>query len=212
MKPLGREAAIIRLQKVHIKPVSQMLAWAFNDNPTSSYMYPDALERDAKLPYAYEAPLRYGMRYGEAYVTSNQIEGASVWLPRDKASMSFWGMLLSRAIWPGLKMGREAGRKIDYLSKNLDRKREELAPFEHWYLILLGVNPRYQGKGYASKLLRGMLLRTDEMGVPCYLETETEKNVSMYQHFGFKVIDEFNVPETKVKLWVMLRENEHVSK
>jgi ribosomal protein S18 acetylase RimI-like enzyme len=206
MKPLGREADIIKLQKVHIEPMSRMLAWAFNDNPISSYLYPDALEREVKLPYTYKVPLCYGMRYGEAHITSNQLEGAAVWLPKDKSSMSFWRFLLSGAIWPGLKMGREAGRKIDYLDKYLAKKREELAPFDYWYLILLGVTPHYQGKGYASKLLRGMLVRTDEMGVPCYLETETEKNVSMYQHFGFKVIDEFIFKGIRDKLVAMLRE------
>ncbi len=51
-----------------------------------------------------------------------------------------------------------------------------------------------------------MLARIDEDDLPSYLETSNEQNVSMYQHFGFKVIDEFTVSKTKVKLWAMLRE------
>jgi hypothetical protein len=51
-----------------------------------------------------------------------------------------------------------------------------------------------------------MLKDTDEEGLPCYLETEGENNVSMYKHFGFKVVDEFIVPNTNVELTAMLRE------
>ena len=51
-----------------------------------------------------------------------------------------------------------------------------------------------------------MLSNIDEEGLPCYLETEGEKNVSMYQHFGFEVVDEFVVPNTQDKLVAMLRQ------
>ena len=76
--------------------------------------------------------------------------------------------------------------------------------------MLIGVDPKFQGKGYASRLIREMLLRIDEEGLPCYLETQKEQNVSIYQHFGFKVIDEFIIPGTTIKAWPMLREGKAV--
>jgi len=88
----------------------------------------------------------------------------------------------------------------------VERKHDELAPAKHWYLAVLAVDPQHQGKGHGSKLLNEMLSQIDEEGLPCYVETEGEKNVSMYQHFGFKVIDEFTVPNTKDTLVAMLRE------
>ena len=51
-----------------------------------------------------------------------------------------------------------------------------------------------------------MLSGVDEQGLPCCLETEKERNVSLYRHFDFKVIDEYVIPDTSVKLWIMLRE------
>ena len=51
-----------------------------------------------------------------------------------------------------------------------------------------------------------MLTVIDGEGLPSFLETQGSKNVSMYQHFGFKVVDEFTVPDTQVTLVAMLRE------
>ncbi|MFH1626439.1 MAG: GNAT family N-acetyltransferase, partial [Pseudomonadota bacterium] len=81
-----------------------------------------------------------------------------------------------------------------------------LVSFKHWYLWIVGVEPQSQGKGYASKLLRPMLTRIDKDGLPCYLETLDERNVPIYEHLGFKVVDESTVPNTSITNWAMLRE------
>ena len=92
------------------------------------------------------------------------------------------------------------------LGQYIDAVHSRLATFKHWYLQAIGVDPMFQGRGYASKLLRSMLSRIDEEGLPCYLETLDEQNVSLYEHFGFKVIEESNIPETTLTNWAMLRE------
>ncbi len=71
--------------------------------------------------------------------------------------------------------------------------------------MVIGVAPVSQGQGYASKLLKPMLARLDEEGLPCYLETQKEKNVTLYQHFGFNVVEEFTFPSTTLTTWAMLR-------
>lgn len=51
-----------------------------------------------------------------------------------------------------------------------------------------------------------MFARIDREGLPCYLETQDEQNVPLYQHFGFKVVNKSTIPETKLTNWAMLRE------
>ena len=202
---------MLKLEKAHIKPVSFMLARALKDDPINAYAFPNPAERMKKMPYAYQFLLRYNLSYGGSFITSPQLEGVAVWIHSDNLGTSFWKMLISGAIWPAMKMGIEASRKMLVFNKYIDRKHSELVPMKHWYLFLLGVEPRHQGKGYASNLLRGMLYRIDKEGLPCYLETEVEKNVPIYEHFGFEVIDEFIVPNTMVKIWAMLRKPEVIS-
>ena len=92
------------------------------------------------------------------------------------------------------------------LSNYIDGVQERLAPFRHWYLQAIGVAPDFQGKGYAGRLLKPMLAKLDREGLPCYLETLEEQNVSLYQHFGFNIVDESRVTETTLTSWAMLRE------
>ncbi len=82
----------------------------------------------------------------------------------------------------------------------------ELAPEKHWFLQLLGVAPEHQGKGHASRLLRPMLERLDEEGLPAYLETTNPVNVPRYEHFGFEVVREGMMPGTPIRFWCMLRD------
>ena len=84
-----------------------------------------------------------------------------------------------------------------------------LPVYQHWYLCILGVDPRFQGKGYAGKMVRAMLARIDKEGVPCFLETMTEKNVSIYEHLGFRVLEKSAIPKTNLTNWAMLRDAKH---
>jgi ribosomal protein S18 acetylase RimI-like enzyme len=83
---------------------------------------------------------------------------------------------------------------------------KRLTPFPHWYLEIIGVTPENQGKSFAGKLIRDMLVKIDEEGLPCYLETVEEKNVGIYRRFGFEVIETSQVPGTPLFTWAMLRE------
>ena len=198
----------IRLHKSHIKPASRMLARAFANDPFFASVWPDAAQRQVKLPYMTEYFLHFSLSYGEAYATSPRLEGIASWIHFEKVSMPFWRVLLSGAFWPALKMGWRAARRLRDFSSYIDNKHGRLVPVVHWYLALLAVDPEFQGRGHASQLVKGMLTRIDKEGLPCYLETENERNVPIYQHFGFRVIDEFTIPQTTVKVWAMLRENQ----
>jgi GNAT superfamily N-acetyltransferase len=197
---------LLKLEKKHIKTAALMLTRAFKDDPMT-YYFPDPEEAKVKTPYLNEFYLRYYLPYGCSFISSPRLEGLAIWRHSDvNSGISFWRMLTSGAIWPAMKIGRKALRKLKEFDQHALRKRKELAPAKHWYLAVLAVDPEYQGKGYGSKLLNEMLSNIDKEGLPCYVETEGEKNVSMYQRFGFKVVDEFTVPNTTDKLVAMLRE------
>ncbi len=202
---------MLKLEKKHIKPVSLMLSRAFKDDLKD--VFPDPEERRVKTPYVNELYLLYEFSNSKAFIISSKLEGIAVWIHSDKwKKRPLWRVLTSGAIWPAMKIGIKAIRKMQALDKYIERKHKELAPNKHWYLVVLAVDPKHQGKGYASKLLNEMLSYIDEEGLPCYLETDGEKNVSMYQHFGFEVVDEFVVPGLKDKMVAMLRKPKTANK
>ena len=196
---------LLKLKKDQIKPASLMLARAFRDDPIMAYAFPERGGEEPGLTYTHESILRLGLKYDLIHTTSTRLEGVAAWRRIRKPSYSFWRMLLSGALLPAMKMGRKTGQGMQTFSQHLDKKHEEMINGIHWYLQLIGVDPEYQGQGFASRLLRGMLARIDQEGLPCYLETELAANVPIYEHFGFKTLEEYLVPGTPVKMWLMLR-------
>lgn len=197
---------MIKLEKKHIKSASLMLTRAFKDDDMKE-VFPDAEERRLKTPIVNEFLLRRNYSHAMAFITSANLEGIAVWVQSDKTgNISFCQMLASGAIWPAMRIGRKALKKIQDYDEYVKEKRHKLVPYRHLYLEVLAVDPEYQGKGYAGKLLKGMLSRIDEDSLPCYVETEGEKNAAMYRHFGFEVVDEFVVPNTNEKIIAMLRQ------
>jgi ribosomal protein S18 acetylase RimI-like enzyme len=87
-----------------------------------------------------------------------------------------------------------------------EERHKALVPYEHWYLQNIAVEPKEQGKGYGSLLIRNMTEKIDGTGLPIFLETNTEKAMSIYQRHGFEVIEHTIIPNTDVPLWCMLRQ------
>ena len=196
--------SLVRLERSQIKPAGAMLARAFYDDPFSVYLIPDGSRRGKLLPYIFEFSTRFGVLYGEVYTTSPNLEGVAVWLPSEKADMTLRRVMRNGGLSLLPKLGGDLIQRLLALN-SISSLRKRHAPFRHWYLLLLGVDPLFQGKGYAGNLLRAMLARLDDEHLPCYLETQNGKNVSIYQHYGFKVVAEVLVPGTEIALWAMLR-------
>ena len=190
------------LQKKDVPEASKVLSRAFADDPMWSLVIDNDPE---KLVLTFYIPLIFSLRYGMPYATSEKLEGISVWLPDKYADMPVPGIFRSGAIFPALRMGRKTLDRIDKVFKPLkkDRKKNVTAPY--LYLLILGVDPVHQGKGYSSILLNSMFKQTDRKGISVYLETEVEKNVTLYEHFGFKMIKKIILPEIDAPMWEMVR-------
>ena len=197
---------LVRLTKAQVKPASGMLARAFQDDPLMAYFFPDASERENKSPHIFEFMLRYGVLYGEVYATSPDLEGVAVWLPSGKVGMTLWRMVRSGDFSILFKLGMKSLRRQLTYSDYASLIRRRHTPFRHWFLQSIGIDPAFQGKGYAGTLLKAMFARLDREHLPCYLDTEKEENVSIYQHYGFKVVEEVILPGTEISHWAMLRE------
>jgi len=202
----------VRLKRSHAKAAGEMLARAFQDDPLFAYFVPNASQRYRKLPYIFEILIRYDVWYGEAYATSPNLEGVAGWLPSEKAKITLWRIIRAMdlvILFNYSKVGKEALSRMMSYDDYVSSIHKSHAPFRHWYLYPLGVDPMFQGKGYAGRLLRPMLTRIDRKHLPCYLETQNEKNLPVYQHYGFEIVDESTIPNTEVTNWSMLRESDN---
>ena len=196
---------LIRLTKPHIKPASEILARVFQDEPVYVHFVPDTSERSRVLPYHFALRLRHAMSNGEVYATSRNLEGLAIWYPPDYSKMGLRMILLNGGFSVLFHMGWGSVSRQMSVNGYIQSEHERDVPFRHWYLSSLGVDAEYRGKGYASVLLKPMFARFDKDSLPCYLETQKEENVSLYQHFGFNVIKQSIISGTSITIWTMLR-------
>ena len=197
---------LIRLNKSNAKPAVEVLVRAFRNYPLLQYYFPSEVEREKISYYFLSFAVFTGISYGEVYATSPNLEGVAVWIPSTNYPVTFWRLLHSVPPLIIFGLGMHGGSKMRRLGEYIDTVHQRLTPFKHWFLQTIGIASQFQGKGYAGKLLRPMLSKIDEEGLPCYLETLDEQNVSLYEHFSFKIVDKSNVPETSLTNWAMLRE------
>ena len=149
---------------------------AFSADPAARWTYPDASDYLTHLPALLRGLGGKAFACGTAYQV-DEFAGAALWLP------------------PGVHPDEEAMDAVVRSSVPEARQPEFVAVFEqmgsyhpsepHWFLPLIGVDPRCQGKGYGSMLLRHALAECDRDHVPAYLESSNPANIPLYERHGF---------------------------
>jgi len=176
-----------------------MLARAFDDDPFTTWLFPDPVTRRKRLPRMFAALLRPALSVDEVYTTED-LQGLAFWYPPGTFPYGWKDDARAGMAMLGLLRGRFFSQLRGLLYLNAQHPREH-----HWYLGMLGTDPRSQGQGVGTALLSAGLRRCDRSGERIYLEATKEKNVPFYARYGFEVTDEMCVPKGP-KLWAMWRE------
>ena len=199
---------LYKLERKDVRRAAVVLAEAFQEDPVWNAVLGSAGQ--AQRAYAFETPVRYCLRYGEVYAPSAHLEGVAAWVPGALAQMTFWRVLRSGAVWPGLRLGMsgiDAARRMPAIFRQIEVDREDnMRGTSYIYLQVIGVAPQHQGQGFGGKMLRALIEKSAQAGLPLYLETETERNVSMYERFGFQVLKQITLPVIHLPMWEMTRE------
>jgi GNAT superfamily N-acetyltransferase len=198
---------LMRLKLDQVKPVVEVISRAFYDDPLiADFFFTEKSQRDKLLPRLIEFWIRHDLCYGEVYTISPKIEGIAAWLSSDKANRTFWRLLLTGSLFIDITLSRDIKEKIKITHNVCAELHNRHVSSPHYYLEFIAVEPKSQGNGYASRLLRGMLNKLDSKKLPCYLETNSEQNVPLYEHFGFRLLEYATIPGTNVKTYAMLRD------
>ncbi|MFW9902435.1 MAG: GNAT family N-acetyltransferase [Candidatus Thorarchaeota archaeon] len=193
------------LTKNQIKQASHIISEAFFNDPLMTFLFPRTRERKYKLSLMMELLIRIGIKYGVVNVTSSNLEGVAVWLPSNKAKITPLMGLVNGGISYFFKIGSKIIKKQNKFYRFTYSKHKELMPLFHWYLSIIAINPSYQGKGYSKILLNSMFEQIDKQKLPCFLDTNNKNNIPIYKRFGFETIEEYEIPNSDLLNWVMIR-------
>ncbi len=196
---------LLPLSKSSFQKSIDVLTRAFWDDPLNAHFFPDETQRQRLVPLFFEYRLKQGRRYGEVFTTSEEVEGIAIWIPSNTIDSTLWREFRSG----GFKLLRIFGlsliNRMTKVGEFSSTRRAKYAITPYLHLGSFAVDPEMHGQGFASKLIRPMLAHLDESKMHCYLEAQSESNVSLYEHYGFEVLAEGVVPNTDIPHWDMMR-------
>jgi ribosomal protein S18 acetylase RimI-like enzyme len=178
---------------------------AFIDDPLSSYFVPEKESRFRVLPKFFNYRIKNGLLDGKVLATSENIEGAVILTQSEYNGFSWLRDIRTGGLGFFRVAGSEVVNRMRKMESFIVGKRRECISEPHWYLGSLAVHPDYQGKGFASKLVRPVLEMCSSQNIDCVLETQDEDLVLIYKHYGFEVVDSFTLPLAKLPHWVMIK-------
>ena len=175
---------------------SATMTLAFAADPVARWAWPDPLQHMHTFMPLVGLFGGKSFDHDSAYVIGD-FSGVAQWLP------------------PGVHP--DDGPLAELFEQNMTEPRlgellslfEQMANFHpeepHWYLPLMGVDPRLQGQGYGSELLRHGLVACDLDQKLAYLEATSPASRSLYERHGFRVMGEIRSGESP-PMFPMLRE------
>jgi GNAT superfamily N-acetyltransferase len=189
-----------RLGDAGRRAAARALGDAFAEDPVFGWI--GGFSDDAKrMTHVMGAAIDARFRRGNPLVfTTEGHEAAAIWDPPGAAGITTRELVRNLVpIMRGFRTG------LGRMSKLIEAT-ESLRPTEpHYYLFAIGVQRSAQGSGLGSALLRPMLHRCDDEGVPAYLENSKPRNEAFYARHGFEPLDDLVLPAGCPPIQPMIR-------
>ncbi len=119
----GQLGNLYRLREREVPKADAVLTDAFRNDPLWSIVLAESKTHQKRG--LFELPIRYCLRYGKVYATSENLEGIITWVPGDLADMPIWRLIRSGAIWSGLKVAVHLSSKLGPVFKPTEDDREK---------------------------------------------------------------------------------------
>jgi len=203
-KKIAEEIPIEEAPKSDIAKVAAVFLSAFREDPLMWYLFSSARDIQRALEVNFRYVIERAWVNGAIFRTSAAYEGAAIWYLTGFPKSTF--NLNIRMAWFMLNQFKVADLKefVSFYLK-VEKAHVRIISRPHYYLEILGVDAQFQGKGFASELVKPVLAHADRSRTYCYLETQTEKNAALYQHYGFEVVDTIQPGFGGAAYYLMLR-------
>ncbi|CCY62490.1 MAG: GNAT family N-acetyltransferase [Candidatus Gastranaerophilaceae bacterium] len=198
---------LYQIKKKDLRRCAEVAAKAFLDDESSKFLFSSKLTYKSLYNYylvIYNAAFRKMYMFAE----SEDINGFIIITPVKNSNLSVWDCLSAGALKIIFSQGLGiVFRSLEY-EKNCNKTREGIASSDSWYIFQFGVLPDKQGMKLGSKIIKPVLRWFDEEKIPCYLETQKDVNVCIYNHLGFLLKMIGTLPDKKMSQFAMFRNSQ----
>jgi GNAT superfamily N-acetyltransferase len=162
------------------------LASAFAEDPFFRWLAGPSAPLEARMRIMFDAVLKQNLRKPEhmIFVAENGTSGA-VWQPVGRWKVPPADLVRSL---PAMLRGFRSRTPALLGALSAIEKVHPTEP--HYYLEVLGTQQGQQSRGAGSSMIKVVLDRCDQEGVPAYLESSNPRNVPFYARHGFEVTSE----------------------
>ena len=131
--------------------------------------------------------------------------GSANWLPPGETQVDKERLTAAGTFEVLERIGKEGAERFEAGMERFDKAHAKAVSLDHWYLLILGVDPACQGQGIGGQLMEPVLKRADAEDRVCYLETSKAGNAAFYRKHGFDVVIEEDIPGGP-RFWAMRRD------
>jgi GNAT superfamily N-acetyltransferase len=194
------------LTRARVGEAAATLARAFYDSPLFEFVFPAGTARLKVTAAMFTGILVDVLPFGTAHVAVDRdgIVGAAAWYPPEGYPATPRRQAMKYVRLPVLL--RHAPRRMGVAMRYLQASERVHPKAVHWYLNLLGVDPRHQGEGIGARLVDHRLHQLDREGLPAYLETDRESNLAWYARRRFEPRETLHPEPGGPPVWTMWRD------
>jgi GNAT superfamily N-acetyltransferase len=194
------------LPRARVDEAAATLARAFYDSPLFGYVFPKGTARLRITEAMFKGILYDALPFGSVLMATDRdgIVGAAAWYPPEGYPVPPRRQAMKYARLPVLF--RHAPRRVPVAVRYLTASDAVHPKDHHWYLNLLGVDPRHQGEGIGALLIDRTLDVLDEQGLSAYLETDKESNLAWYARRRFELRETLHPVPGAPPVWTMWRD------
>lgn len=199
------------LDRARHPEATALLVRAFDEDPFFRYLAPEPAAREAMLEAVMRSNVAIAHAAGRAQgiVEGSDVRAVCLGFPPGTYPPPPWRTLGARAASVLNALRRPGGARLlgSVLGRALrmDALMADAHPRDPFhYLLVLAVDPRWQGHGHGGAAMRAVIGEADRRGCPAILETSKPANVGFYRRFGFEIVRATRV-DGSPPVWTMRR-------
>lgn len=196
----------------HSEKGGTIMESAFRDAAYTRYFYPETGNfKIQAMKWFYEKMIAYALHNGRVWGAydgdaRNELQAVALWQPPYDSGVSFWGMVKSGMASAPWNLGVKPAWRLLSVLDQTEKKHQQTISTPHWALYAIAVDPSRQCRGVGTRLMRPILDRADADGLPCYLDTPSERSLTFFRRLGFEVVLDVDRPTSGPRFWTMIRQ------
>jgi ribosomal protein S18 acetylase RimI-like enzyme len=196
-------SAIAPLTRAHIDVAATTIARAFAADPMFEWVLPDRSRRSARMERLNRIPLEYGLRWGRV-MQSHEGRAVAIWIPPE-CGITLGGLIRCGMLGAPFFLGAGAFSRFMAANQAMEALHNRWVHEAHWYLMIVAVDPELRGRGIGTGLIQEGLAFVDREPHVCYLETSHQRNLPLYERYGFRVLETAALGKHGPMGWAMWR-------